>query len=100
LNIYTGYYIGEAFIWDADNGMRSLQDVLTGDFGLDLTGWTLEKARGISDDGTVIVGWGSGPNGREAWRAVIPEPSTLVLAAFGLLSLAVCGWRRLSLPRG
>ena len=29
----------EAFIWDRFNGIRSLQDVLTVGYGIDLTGW-------------------------------------------------------------
>ena len=51
----------EAFIWDNANGMRKLKDVLVNDFGLDLTGWTLTIARGISDDGLTIVGDGIKP---------------------------------------
>ena len=38
----------EAFIWDADNGMRNLKTVLENDHGLDLTGWTLSKRDGES----------------------------------------------------
>jgi hypothetical protein len=48
----------EAFLWDAANGLRSLKTVLTTQFGLDLTGWRLTEATGISDDGKVIVGTG------------------------------------------
>ena len=63
----------EAFIWDEANGMRSLRDVLVNDFGLDLTGWTLLEARGISDDGLTIVGYGNNPVGfDEGWIATIP----------------------------
>jgi len=62
----------EAFIWDAVNGMRNLKDVLEDDFGLDLTGWTLNEAHGISADGTVIVGAGENPSGNdEAWVATL-----------------------------
>jgi probable HAF family extracellular repeat protein len=83
----------EAFIWDESNGMRELDGVLTA-IGLDLTGWTLNEAYGISDDGRVIVGWGTNPdNDREAWIAVIPEPSTGLLLGFGLAGLAVGGRR-------
>ena len=58
-----------AFIWDAENGMRDLQEVLIGEFGLDLTGWQLSEARGVSDDGKTIVGWGIDPDGKmRAWR--------------------------------
>jgi hypothetical protein len=81
----------EAFIWDHANGMRSLQDVLANS-GIDMTGWQLEIAFDVSADGKTIVGYGDNPNGnREAWRAAIPEPSTLFLC---ILALGVVGgWR-------
>jgi len=67
----------EAFIWDAKHGMRSLKDVLINDYGMNLTGWMLEKARGISDDGLTIVGEGVNPNGiPKGWIATIPKPAT------------------------
>jgi hypothetical protein len=47
-----------AFIWDAANGMRLLEDVLETDFGLDLTGRQLAMATGITPDGLAIVGTG------------------------------------------
>jgi probable HAF family extracellular repeat protein len=60
----------EAFIWDSANGMRSIQQILTNDFGLDLTGWRLSSANDISADGLTIVGSGINPNGQsEAWIA-------------------------------
>lgn len=60
----------EAFLWDAGSGIRSLKKVLTDDFGLDLTGWTLTEATSISADGTVIVGKGRSPdNNEEGWIA-------------------------------
>ncbi len=52
-----------AFIWDATNGMRDLKSVLTNDHGLNLSGWTLTEATGITPDGSVIVGYGTNPNG-------------------------------------
>jgi uncharacterized membrane protein len=73
-----------AFIWDRTNGMRNLQQVLTSDYGLDLTDWTLQNATAISADGRTIVGFGNNPLGqREAWIATIPEPSSLLLLALG-----------------
>ena len=72
----------EAFIWDDVNGMRSLRDVLTGDYGLDLTGWTLQDASAVSDDGTVVVGYGRNPGGVvEAWIARL-GPIDPALGAF------------------
>ena len=81
----------EAFIWDATNGMRSLQDVLTNDFGLGstLAGWTLTQATAISADGLTIVGLGFNPDGRnEAWIATIDfvekALKDLIVAVFDL----------------
>ncbi|OHB72925.1 MAG: hypothetical protein A2V70_19990 [Planctomycetes bacterium RBG_13_63_9] len=69
----------DCFLWDAKEGIRSLEEVLT-DRGIDLTGWDLRSADDISDDGRVIVGFGINPAGhQETWRAVIPEPSTILL---------------------
>lgn len=79
-----------AFLWDSTHGMRELQAVLIGlGLGAQLSGWNLEAASGISDDGRTIVGWGTNPDGqREAWLAEIPEPSTGWLLGLGLTSLA------------
>ncbi len=63
----------EAFIWDNVNGMQNLKDMLIDKCGLDLTGWQLWSATGISADGLTIIGWGYNPSGdQEAWRATIP----------------------------
>jgi len=53
----------EAFIWDQQNGTRSIQDVLTDDYGLVLNEWRLTLARGISNDGLTICGFGDNPDG-------------------------------------
>jgi len=66
-----------AFIWDSENGMRDLQEVLI-DRGEDLTGWELREAAGISDDGLVIVGTGINPESRpRGWvtAPVLPTPT-------------------------
>jgi probable HAF family extracellular repeat protein/predicted outer membrane repeat protein len=58
----------KAFIWDKENGARLLQEVLENEHGLELTGWKLEQATGVSDNGHTIVGYGINPNGvTEAW---------------------------------
>lgn len=59
-----------AFIWDATHGMRELSIVLTNDYGLNISGWTLQDARAITPDGSVIVGYGLNPAGDvEGWIA-------------------------------
>ncbi len=59
-------------IWSADTGLRDLQTVLEFDYGLDLTGWTLNEANGVSGDGRTIAGTGINPLGKqEAWIAHI-----------------------------
>lgn len=63
----------EAFVWDASNGMRSLKTVLE-DGGVDMTGWTLTEARGVSDDGQTIVGYGTHNGNAEAFVAIIADP--------------------------
>jgi probable HAF family extracellular repeat protein len=73
-----------AFIWTAATGMRNLKDVLINDYGLDLTGWTLDDVTGISADGRVIVGNGYDPQGQvEGWVATVPEPGVSVLLVMG-----------------
>jgi probable HAF family extracellular repeat protein len=70
----TGYP-RDPFIWDATNGIRNLRDVLVSR-GLDLTGWTLTAATGISADGLTIVGNGvhAGFGTSEGWVARLAEP--------------------------
>ncbi|MBI5395494.1 MAG: PEP-CTERM sorting domain-containing protein, partial [Verrucomicrobia bacterium] len=80
----------EAFIWDQSSGMLRLQTVLTSNYGLDLTGWTLSNATGISSDGRTVVGYGIHNGNQEAWMAQLPEPSTASLLALGLGVV----WRR------
>jgi probable HAF family extracellular repeat protein len=62
----------EAFIWTPAAGMRRVREVLIDDFNLDLTGWTLALASGVSADGLTIASTGLNPLGRqEAWIAHI-----------------------------
>ena len=87
----------KAFVWDATHGTQDLEQILTLD-GINMTGWTLEPATGISADGTTIVGKGVDPSGAseawiatstQGWFAPIPEPNTGLLVMVGVLGLAV-----------
>ena len=79
-----------ALIWNSENGLQSIQDLLIAS-GVDLTGWQLTQARGISEDGNIIAGYGTNPDGiTEAWVANIsnvPIPPALWLFGSGLLGM-------------
>jgi probable HAF family extracellular repeat protein len=94
----SGY---EAFIWDSTNGVQNLKTMLTTNYGLNLTGWTLTAAKGISADGQVIVGYGTNPQGNtEAWRAdlhtdtVVPEPFSLAFLGSAFVGVVAFRLRR------
>lgn len=56
-------------VWDPVNGMRGLRMLMTDKLGLNLNGWELITATGISNDGRVIVGNAFNPDGHfEGWR--------------------------------
>ena len=80
-----------ATIWDAAGGTRTLQSELAR-LGLDLTGWSLIAATGISPDGQAIAGAAFNPSGQvEAFLVTgIPEPAgavALLAVAAGVLSM-------------
>jgi uncharacterized membrane protein len=57
---------GRAFLWTASLGTVDLNTYLAA-LGVNLTGWTLKEARGISADGQTIVGSGAHNGHWEAW---------------------------------
>lgn len=63
-----------AFIWDATNGARPLQEVLVDDYGVDLRGWTLNQVSAISPDGRALAGTGMNAQGDlEAYKVILPQ---------------------------
>lgn len=87
----------DAVVVDAAHDPVPLSALLAAE-GIDLTGWDLSHATGISADGHTIVGYGTNPSGQtEAWLAVIgevPEPGTALLVTTGVLGLAASRRRR------
>ena len=81
-DVYNG---SEPFIWTAQQGMRKLSDVLISDLGLNLSGWRLRTATGISADGLTIVGMGLDPSYRSGcWIVQLPEPTSISLMLIGV----------------
>jgi uncharacterized membrane protein len=60
---------GPAFIWDPIRGLRDLRQVLTNDYGLDVSAWVSLWPEGISADGRVIVGEGDAEVAGRGWIA-------------------------------
>ncbi len=77
--VITGFLdqpgLNDAFVWNKSQGMRKLIDQLSAHPDLDLTGWKLVDATGISDNKRVYVGRGVNPSGQsEAWMASLAGP--------------------------
>ena len=89
------------FVWDDMKGMRSVRDFLTNELGLSdsIEGWTRISVHDLSADNSTYVGSGVNPDGnREAWRVVIPEPSTLALALMAVIGFGALVRQRLPFP--
>lgn len=76
-SLIVGYaeHLGDAMLWDERRGFRGLRTMLEDDFGLDLGGWRVGSAEGVSIAGGVatLVGYGLNPSGaNEGWVATIP----------------------------
>jgi len=102
-SVVVGYAIDQtftyhAFRWKADTGMKSVQSLLAA-AGVNVTGWNLEQANGVSADGNVIVGSGTDPDSNvQAWIArfspvfgtglITPEIAARSFAGLGVLPQA------------
>jgi probable HAF family extracellular repeat protein len=63
----------QAWRWTQGTGMQSVQGLLTS-AKVDMTGWNLATATGVSADGRVIVGNGTNGGQSEGWIARIALP--------------------------
>lgn len=93
-----------AIIWDSTHGYRSLHTVLS-NAGVDLSGWTLDTAVDISDDGTRVVGVATEtgfPADTVGFVADLPVPAVPAMGPTGILVLIACltagGLARLQSP--
>jgi probable HAF family extracellular repeat protein len=76
----SGEGMRRAMYWtdphDGGTGMVLLHDLLVSEYGLDLTGWILTDAEGLSADGRTIAGNGINPSGQhEGWIAHLGSDS-------------------------
>jgi probable HAF family extracellular repeat protein len=71
---------GLAAYWTASLGMVNLNTYLP-TLGINLSGWSLTSARGISEDGLTITGIGDHNGNNEAWVVTIPGPGSAALLA-------------------
>ncbi len=88
-----------AFRWTRTSGILDLNTFLAS-HGVNLTGWVLREARGVSGDGAVLVGFGDHLGRIEAWRAVLclsdfngdglvnDEDAQIFIAAYNILDCA------------
>lgn len=66
--------LSRAVYWTANNGLLDFQNLLHREFGVDLSGWNLTEATGVSADGLTVVGNGVNPQGRgQGWIARLPS---------------------------
>jgi len=95
-NQLTQIRTADGFFWDAVNGMRSIDTVLSTVYGIDLTGWDLTGVSSISNDGRFIVGSGTDPNGKsQAWIADLhPVPVPGAVWLFGSAMAGLIGVSR------
>ncbi|MCG8589275.1 MAG: VPLPA-CTERM sorting domain-containing protein [Proteobacteria bacterium] len=88
----------QAVIWDPVRGLRSLEDALVNEFGIDpgLFGGIdrLQRATSISEDGRVISGIGIFDGSTNPFLVVLPEPASAWLLGAGLAALASFGRRQ------
>jgi probable HAF family extracellular repeat protein len=78
----------DAFLWTPTLGMVDLNTYLPS-LGIDLAGWTLNKANGISADGAAITGVGTLNGQTRAWLVTgVPSPGPAsLLGTCGLLGI-------------
>ncbi|MEO6014746.1 MAG: autotransporter domain-containing protein [Devosia sp.] len=80
----------EAVRWTAATGIKSIKDLLT-ESGVDMTGWKLVSANGVSGDGTVIVGTGRNPTVETAYIVRCTANCAIIDAATASRSFAGLG---------
>jgi uncharacterized membrane protein len=64
----------EAVVWDRDGTPHALRELLLASGVEEVEGWSLTGANAVSDDGRVIVGCGTAPDGSvQGWWVELPR---------------------------
>jgi uncharacterized membrane protein len=71
-SIIVGQIGNEAFVWTAGAGMRTLTSLLAA-LGVDLSGFVPNSLTDVSDDGTVMCGYGTLGGAERAFRVTLPD---------------------------
>jgi probable HAF family extracellular repeat protein len=72
-SVVVGQSANQAFRWTTIDGMKSIQALLTA-ANVNMSGWTLTDAKGVSVDGGIIVGNGTHGGANAVWLARIALP--------------------------
>jgi formylglycine-generating enzyme required for sulfatase activity/uncharacterized membrane protein len=80
-----------AIVWKPDSGAKLLAEILA-ENGINMTGWSLEVARGVSADGSTIVGWGKNPDGNTEAFVVTGLASPTLMDISLEMSLDMQNW--------
>jgi probable HAF family extracellular repeat protein len=68
----------QATVWTTKGGVQGIGNLLVAR-GVNLTGWSLFEAKGVSADGTIVAGTGTDPSGQqESWIARIANNPGLI----------------------
>jgi uncharacterized membrane protein len=70
-SVIVGMIGNDPFVWTSAAGIRPLATVLSG-LGVTMSGYTLARVTDLSDDGHVIVGYGSDGSSDRAFRITLP----------------------------
>jgi probable HAF family extracellular repeat protein len=93
-SLIVGFADQDAIVWEASHGARTLREILS-EAGVEVGNWTQLDARGISADGTTVVGAGTNPAGQvEAWRATLPVPEPASMLSLGAMTVLLAAGRR------
>ena len=83
----------DAFLYDRIHGMVDLNSLINPS-----SGWVLASGAAINDAGQITgSGFIGGQDHAFLLTPIVSEPSSLILAALGVIGLAAWGWRRVRL---